>query len=237
MEQFLEDYALLNEFSPGTELHTFFIEEICEFLDVDYNFISEMIEKALSITPTTKKTKLIKKFIINENEIYSEVSVLSFLMILERVVYLKKYKFLEEYIYDLKNFVFDDLVNLLSFKIIPSKKRKVKSEFVDSYDDILKFKKNKINPEYRNSDLTEVESENNFFYDKKIVITGKLDSFPLRNDLAKLLSSKGAHIKSSISKSIDLVILGNDYGPKKMIQIKELNILTINEDELKEYLK
>ena len=86
-------------------------------------------------------------------------------------------------------------------------------------------------------DLTIVENTDTLFYDKKIVISGVFERYPLRNDLAKLLKNYGADINGSISGKTDIFITGKDSGPKKIELVSELNkkgrnILIVNEDEL-----
>ena len=57
----------------------------------------------------------------------------------------------------------------------------------------------------------------NPFYDKKVVITGV---FPIsRSELADKLKCMGADINVSISKCTDIVLVGEDAGPKKIEKI------------------
>ncbi|MGN1219743.1 MAG: BRCT domain-containing protein [Candidatus Cryptobacteroides sp.] len=75
------------------------------------------------------------------------------------------------------------------------------------------------------------------FYNKKIVITGVFCQYPDRNELAYILKSYGADIKSSISGRTNIVIMGSDAGPKKQEKIIEINsnggnIQVLNEFEL-----
>ena len=76
---------------------------------------------------------------------------------------------------------------------------------------------------------TDVEDTSHFFYQKKVVITGSFDKFPLREEMAKLLHEVGADVNSAISKRTDYVIIGEDAGPKKLEKIEELGIETIDE--------
>ena len=68
----------------------------------------------------------------------------------------------------------------------------------------------------------EVENKETPFFQKKVVITGSLDYFPIREELAKLLKSYGADINGNISKKTNIVIVGHDAGPKKMEKIYQL---------------
>ena len=88
-------------------------------------------------------------------------------------------------------------------------------------------------------DLSQVENPDNFFYNKRVVISGIFESYPMREDLALILKKLGADVNTSISKKTDVVIFGNAYGPSKMKKVKELNesgcsIAILNEKELSE---
>lgn len=88
----------------------------------------------------------------------------------------------------------------------------------------------------------EVENPNTPFFQKKVVITGILDSFPIREELAATLKKYGADINASISKKTDIVIIGMGAGPAKMKKISELqtegyDIHILHEQELLETLK
>jgi DNA polymerase-3 subunit epsilon len=86
-----------------------------------------------------------------------------------------------------------------------------------------------------------VENKENFFFNKKVVFTGDLDSID-RKDAAKKIQKMGADINVSISKKTDIVIIGQGAGPSKMKKIQELknkgfNIRLIYEDEFIELIK
>lgn len=68
----------------------------------------------------------------------------------------------------------------------------------------------------------EVENKNTSFFMKKVVLTGTLQSFPVREEVAELLKKYGADINSSISKKTQIVIVGAGAGPSKMKKIAEL---------------
>lgn len=83
-------------------------------------------------------------------------------------------------------------------------------------------------------DLDSVTNRKTVFYDKKIVISGLFDLYPIRNDLAILLKGYGADINGSISSKTNIFIVGRDFGPKKMEKIFELNSQGYNIQVLKE---
>ena len=73
-------------------------------------------------------------------------------------------------------------------------------------------------------------TEENYFTNKTIVLTGALSSFS-RPELTKILLSYGANVTSSVSKKTDLVIAGKDAG-SKLDKARDLNIEIIDEDKL-----
>lgn len=87
-----------------------------------------------------------------------------------------------------------------------------------------KIEKVDLMPDYENCDSSSL------FFKKKVVFTGDLSAMN-RKQAAHLAKEKGADVKTSISKMTDIVVLGNNPGPKKMEKIEMLNIHTIDEDE------
>lgn len=79
-----------------------------------------------------------------------------------------------------------------------------------------------LSSEVKKQDLSIVENKNNYFYDKKVVISGIFDRFPIREDLALLLKKYGADINTSISKKTNIFIVGYDCGPTKLSKVLEL---------------
>lgn len=79
-----------------------------------------------------------------------------------------------------------------------------------------------LSSEVKRQDLSIVENENNYFYNKKVVISGVFDRFPIREDLALLLKKYGADINTSISKKTNIFIMGKDCGPTKLSKVFEL---------------
>lgn len=105
---------------------------------------------------------------------------------------------------------------------------------------IASFKKKKIDHDILQQDLTHADP-NHPFYDKKVVITGSLDAYPERNELARMLKDAGADVNTTISGKTDYVIMGKNAGPSKMKKIEELKqngcpIEVIDEENLKEML-
>lgn len=65
-------------------------------------------------------------------------------------------------------------------------------------------------------DLDKIEEKYNPFYGRKVVISGTYKTWPNRRDLAKLLRSYGADIDTGVSKSTDILCIGENAGPKKI---------------------
>lgn len=90
-------------------------------------------------------------------------------------------------------------------------------------------------------DPEEVADKTTPFFQKRVVITGMIATFPEREQLAMLLRSYGADINTSISSKTDIVIVGQGAGPSKMRKIEELrekgiDIRVIEEPELLQIL-
>lgn len=104
-----------------------------------------------------------------------------------------------------------------------SKKRS--SEFFDQI-----YADKDIPPEYLKPKI-DVEFINNPFARRKVVLTGDFN-LRFRSDMAEDLWLAGADIDTSISGNTNLVIIGENPGPRKMEQLEaNPDIERINEDE------
>ena len=74
----------------------------------------------------------------------------------------------------------------------------------------------------------------NYFLNKKVIITGTLNNFT-RDEIKTKLNSLGSKFVSQVSKNIDLVIYGENPG-SKLSKAQELNIKMIDEKKLNEIL-
>ena len=74
----------------------------------------------------------------------------------------------------------------------------------------------------------------NYFLNKKVVITGTLNNFT-RDEIKTKLNSLGSKFVSQVSKNIDLLIYGENPG-SKLSKAQELNIKIIDEKKLNEIL-
>lgn len=116
-------------------------------------------------------------------------------------------------------------LSLYSTIITPSSSDSPKSRSKKNFDSL---RERRIDSTLK--EMIEVEDTSHFFYQKKVVITGTFDRFPVRNEMAKLLQSVGADNNGSISRKTDYVIVGKGAGRKKLEQIEALGIETILED-------
>ena len=72
--------------------------------------------------------------------------------------------------------------------------------------------------------------------DKTIVITGVFENHS-RDELKKMIESKGGKASSSVSKNTAFILSGSNMGPKKKLQAEELGIKIISENEfIKQYI-
>jgi DNA polymerase III subunit epsilon len=87
----------------------------------------------------------------------------------------------------------------------------------------------------------EVENKDTPFFQKKVVLTGNLESYPSREVISEMLKNVGADINGNISSKTNIVIVGQGAGPSKMKKISMLkedgvDIRIIEEPELLEIL-
>ncbi|MFW8664326.1 helix-hairpin-helix domain-containing protein, partial [Candidatus Phytoplasma citri] len=73
--------------------------------------------------------------------------------------------------------------------------------------------------------------DDNFFKNKKIIITGTLSQYT-RSQIIQNLSKLGALIVNNISKKTNYLICGSNYSEKKLEKAKNINITIIQELEL-----
>ncbi len=99
-----------------------------------------------------------------------------------------------------------------------------------------KKKKLLIENNFYNSDIPneiKVSEENllinNSFFGKNILFTGTLTNHT-RTEAKKIVENLGGQVVNNITKSVDIVIVGNDAG-SKLAKAQKLNITIINEDE------
>lgn len=90
-------------------------------------------------------------------------------------------------------------------------------------------------------DLDTIENKDTVFFGKKVVITGVLEQYPQREELALKLKGYGADIQTAISVRTNIVVCGTGAGPAKMKKIAEINangggIVVMDEAMLYQYL-
>lgn len=98
---------------------------------------------------------------------------------------------------------------------------------------IDKYKQANVNMTYRGSHAAEeagIETEDEFFKEKTVVLTGKLTHFK-RSQLKAILTDLGAHVVGSVSGNTDLLIAGEAAG-SKLDKAKSLDVEIWDEETL-----
>ncbi|KAF2865298.1 hypothetical protein BDV95DRAFT_612692 [Massariosphaeria phaeospora] len=72
--------------------------------------------------------------------------------------------------------------------------------------------------------------------DKSVIISGNIEGYT-RKAAEQILINAGATIEKSLNKKVQLVVLGEDAGPKKLEKIEQLGLETKEWDELIEEIK
>lgn len=78
-------------------------------------------------------------------------------------------------------------------------------------------------------ELEEAERKTGVFYGMRLVLTGSLPTLK-RGEATKLIEDNGGEVAASVSKTVDLVIAGEDAG-SKLQKAEKLGIRIIGEDE------
>lgn len=99
----------------------------------------------------------------------------------------------------------------------------------------------RIHGELLKPDFDNVENTDNYFFKKKVVISGVYSTWPNRIELAEILKKMGADLDSSVNGSTNILCSGTGVGPTKLAKMrkniedgKDAQILT--EDDLCEIL-
>ena len=66
---------------------------------------------------------------------------------------------------------------------------------------------------------------------KHMIITGEIEG-QTRKSAQQILINAGAIIEKSLNKSVELVVLGEDAGPKKLEKIEQLGLETTEWEDL-----
>jgi len=82
---------------------------------------------------------------------------------------------------------------------------------------------------------TQKQNISNILAGKIIVISGTFQSFS-RDELKELIEINGGKNGSSVSKKTDFIIAGENMGPSKLEQAKELNIQLLSENDFIKYI-
>ncbi len=74
-----------------------------------------------------------------------------------------------------------------------------------------------------------IVDKENFFFNKKFVLTGTLEKFK-RTEVTEIIESFGGSVVGSVSKNTDFVLAGADAG-SKLEKAKQLNVAVLSEIE------
>ena len=129
---------------------------------------------------------------------------------------------------DLKSATIEDLIKIDGIGETIAKE--IVEFFKDNIDTLNKLL-TVINLKYNNKEIL----ENEFFKNKKFVLTGTLSNYS-RDEAKELIESMGGIISSSISIKTDFLIAGENAG-SKLNNAKKLNIKILTEQEFIEKLK
>jgi len=83
--------------------------------------------------------------------------------------------------------------------------------------------------------LKDLKDTSHFFYKKKVLISGTFNLFPHRAEIAKMLWEVGADVDTGVSKNLDILIIGDDAGWKKLEEAENQSVLIINEETFLSY--
>jgi DNA polymerase-3 subunit epsilon len=78
-------------------------------------------------------------------------------------------------------------------------------------DDSQRLKGSILKPDFEHA-----IDQNNFFFGQKVVISGTYETWPDRNELAKIVKALGADIDSGVTQRTNILIVGEGAGPRKI---------------------
>lgn len=146
----------------------------------------------------------------------------------------KDYILLQQAFRDFKNNLKKDSLKRLNTHITPvGKKIKKSTNSNFNYSDIDLYESKKIDRLYLYP-IKNLEDTGNYFYNKKVVITGEFNKFKNRNEIAKLLYEVGADVDVACGKYTDCLIVGDNAGETKIEFAEEFNIEIFYEENFLE---
>lgn len=106
-----------------------------------------------------------------------------------------------------------------------------KSNF--DYSKIEYYREKKIDKQFLYP-IKNLEDTGNFFFGKKVVITGDFEKFKNRNEIAKLLWEAGADVDVSCGKYTDCLIVGDNAAESKIEFAEEFGVNIFYEENFLE---
>lgn len=223
----LDNIFYYTEFN-GIEIECLDRNSILNLLKIDEETFDKLIYRTIKQCNMTGRTYLFRSNLNYYNEKVSEIGIIGLYFFVLYNSELKKYQYFSEYILFLKEICFETSMGLLNKYTKPKRKTK-KTSNLKTWEDIAKVETKQISTELRNPDLDKINDKGHVFYNKNIVITGEFEKFTNRNEIAKLISSTGGLLKSTVNSKTDYVIIGSEAGPKKIETINALGIKTYSE--------
>lgn len=117
-----------------------------------------------------------------------------------------------------------------------SSKRKSENQSSYTQEDIISFSEKTFDKKYLYP-KKDLEDKSHFFYGKKVVITGDFIHFEDRNEIAKLLWEVGADVDTGMGKNTEVLVVGNNPGPSKIMKGKEMGVDFVTENDFRELFK
>jgi NAD-dependent DNA ligase len=117
-----------------------------------------------------------------------------------------------------------------------SSKRKSENQSSYTQEDIISFSEKTFDKKYLYPQK-DLEDKSHFFYGKKVVITGDFKHFEDRNEIAKLLWEVGADVDTGMGKNVEVLVVGNNPGPSKIMKGKEMGVDFVTENDFREIFK
>jgi NAD-dependent DNA ligase len=237
MEENIEefyDFAYTTEFDKNFDLAIWTETDVKGFLKLDTDQFNYLIERT---GKQAKSFRWKKSYNVNIYEEMGEtcLTTIGLYLFLKLNAGLKKYDYFKKYINYFQDLALDDLIRYNGLKAT-SKKTKKRTNSSYDFEKQGEYNSKIISKDLKKPNL-DIEDKSHIFYNKKVLITGKFEKFDDRDEMSALIKSVGGLNKSSISKSLDYVIVGSEAGPAKLKVIEENSIKTFNEQEFIELFK
>lgn len=222
----IQSYFIIDEIN-NVEMPIISIKDLAAICNKEEIFIQKLISKTARLCGDIGIKKTFNKGIVDDN--IGLVSIYFITLYFSEVDF-----FLTRFQSYIKEEIFE--IGLKAIGHVVSRRTMQRSITMGSasgksYDELIKMNTEKKISEAYKYPIQDLEDTSHYFFNKKVVITGTFENFPMRDEMAKMLHSVGADVNGSISKKTNYVIVGSNAGPRKLEKIEELQISIINEEE------